>query len=552
MVNWLKLLFAEVILFSSYLLANVLYRKELNLYFLKDKDLFYETDLSIEINNLHNKIVIIDSLPSDLIDHFRKNPLNKPLEISLNQGQLEIFNRKSFIEYKNFNRKFKRNNNFRFNHSISHFDYYFDSVGTNLLFPNELISSKENSLRFSRLLDNFAENFKIPKFYLSDFTNSIKFTKNNEEFLYINDFYEKPCIDNLEGIRRLFPYDQWNIIRTLINHQEFVDSEYKTIKYYFHEENNKLTLNFKLAFYTSIDKFLTYYKSNHNILSQIKINEFSLSSTSNDNTNELQNLILKNDNSNDIDSPSLKIIHNLNEDYGISSQRRLKGSPFGFENYELNHEIFIKQTNYNNNKKLNLKLIDLIPEQFDILFSTVKISYDIFDEKGEVNTTYFFNSNNYRHFLALSFNITEMQHPVLWTYDKKRKISVNLDKIKLIPNSKLRISYELRKRIINFESFENEFEFGYKIPSGIMLYSYENDEQLILVTDQMYFNVPSIDNTMPFNVIALTWVIIGVFLIQTLNLFLGDKNKSFISKFLEKILSRFKSKSTKNEKIKSD
>jgi len=552
MVNWLKLLFAEVILFSSYLLANVVYRKELNLFFLKDKDLFYETDLSIEINNIHNKIIIIDSLPSDLVDHFRKNPLKIPLEISLNQGQLEIFNRKSFVEYKNFNRKLKRNNNFRFDNYNSHFDYYFDSVGTNLLFPSELISSKENSLRLSRLLDNFAENFKIPKFYLSDFTNSIRFTQNNEEYLYLNDFNEKPCIDNLEGIRRLFPHDQWNLIKTAINQQEFVDSEFKTIKYYFHEENNKLTLNFKLAFYTSIDKFLSYYQSNHHILSQLKINAFSLSSISDDYAKELHTLISNNDNSNDTDSPSLNIIHNLIEDYGISLQRRLKGSPFGFENYELNHEIFIKQTNYNNNKKLSLKLFDLIPEQFDILFSTIKIYYDVFDEKGEVKTSYFFNSNNYKHFLALSFNITEMQHPVLWTYDKKRKISVILDRIKLIPNSKLRISYELRKRIINFESFENEFEFGYKIPSGIMLYSYENDVQSIFVTDQMYFNVPSIDNTMPFNVIALTWVVIGVFIIQTLNLFLGDKNKSFISKFLEKILSRFKSKATKNEKIKSD
>jgi hypothetical protein len=252
-------------------------------------------------------------------------------------------------------------------------------------------------------------------------------------------------------------------------------------------------------------------------------------------------------------TPSFIISHNLNEDYGISSQRRLKGSPFGFDNYELNHEIFIKKTNFNANKMLNLKLIDLIPEQFDILFSSIKISYDLFDEKGEVKTTYFFNSHNYKHFLALRFNITEMQHPVLWTYDNKRKISVNLDRIKVLPNSKLRISYELRKRIINFESFENEFEFGYKIPSGIMLYSYENDEELMFVTDQMYFNIPSIDNTMPFNVIALTWVVIGVLIIQILNLFLGDKNKSFISKFFEKILSRFKSKSSqKMEKIKND
>lgn len=551
MVNWLKILFAEIFFFSSYMLADVIYRKELNLFILKEKDMFYETDLTIEIQNIHKKFLLIESLPTDLIDHFRKNLLKIPLEISLNQGQLEIFNRKSFVHYKNINKKFKRNNNFRFTRLNGQFDYYFDSVGTNLLFSNDLISSKESSLKFSRLLDNFAENFKIPKFYLNDLTNSVRFSINNKEFHFINDFNEKPCIDNLEGIRRLFPYDQWELIKTLINYQDFVDSEFKTIKYYFHEENNKLILNFKLAFYTSVNKFLNNIQSKFNLFSEIKINFYSQSS-SNELPHNLYKLIHMNENSNDTKVSSLNIISNLHENYGISSQRRLKGSPFGFENYELNHEIFINQTYSNNNKLLNIKLIDLIPEQFDILFSTIKIYYDVFDEKGEVKTTYFFNSNNYKHFLSLSFNITEMQHPVLWTYDKKRKITVNLERIKLISNSKLKISYELRKRIINFESFENEFEFGYKIPSGIMLYSYDNEEQLMFVTDQMYFNIPNIDNTMPFNIIALTWVVIGVLIIQTLNMFLGDKNKSMISKFLERVFGMFKSKTSQNEKLKEN
>ena len=323
-----------------------------------------------------------------------------------------------------------------------------------------------------------------------------------------------------------------------------MDSEYKSIKYNFVEEKNNLFLKFKLAHYIETSKLFQYYQLKYDLLSSVKVNTFSLTEISKDQVKDLNDFITDIDITNEKNYQS-KDLKNLHDIYGISSQRRLQGSVFGFDNFELNHDIFVKQTNLNKDKKLVLNLVDLIPEQFDVLFSTLKIHYEVYNEKGEVHTKYFFDSKNFKHFLKLSFNITEMEHPILWSYDKKRKIFVNLSGIKLLPNSKLRISYRLRKKLLNFEAFDNEMEFGYKVPSGIMLYGFENEDQSIFITDQMYFNIPTVDNTMPFNVIALTSVVIGVFLIQTLTLFLTDKSKSFITKIKEKVMGFFKKKENK-------
>jgi hypothetical protein len=105
MVNYFKLLLIEVIIFSSYIISTVLYNKELNLFLIKDNHAFYEAELNIEIKNINKNIMVIDSLPSDLVDHLKKNKLIEPLEISLNQGQLELFNKKLFTEYKNLDKK---------------------------------------------------------------------------------------------------------------------------------------------------------------------------------------------------------------------------------------------------------------------------------------------------------------------------------------------------------------------------------------------------------------------------------------------------------------
>ena len=114
MVNFIYLVLIEIILLTDIVISTVLYKKEINLFFLKEREVFYEAHLQIEISDFANKHLIIDSLPSDLIDNLRKNHINETLEISLNQGQLDLFNKKSFVEYKNYKQRIKRNNNYRF------------------------------------------------------------------------------------------------------------------------------------------------------------------------------------------------------------------------------------------------------------------------------------------------------------------------------------------------------------------------------------------------------------------------------------------------------
>ena len=164
MVNYFYLFAVKIILLADLVKSNINYTQKINLFFLKEKQAFYETDLKIEILNIDNKQLKIDSLPSDLVHNLRKNKITETLEISLNQGQLEILNKKSFIEYKNYNKKTRRNNNIRLKGTTGYFDYFFDSVGTNLIFSNKLVNSRQNQENFHNLLDSFAENFKIPKF----------------------------------------------------------------------------------------------------------------------------------------------------------------------------------------------------------------------------------------------------------------------------------------------------------------------------------------------------------------------------------------------------
>jgi hypothetical protein len=108
----------------------------------------------------------------------------------------------------------------------------------------------------------------------------------------------------------------------------------------------------------------------------------------------------------------------------------------------------------------------------------------------------------------------------------------------------LKLSYELRKKILNFESMENENEVGYKIPSGVVLLV---DKQkglpfLIRLNNHIYFNYPDVDGTMPFNIIALSWVVYGFLFIQTLNLFLvkkGEEEKSLLQTIKDRFMAKW-------------
>ena len=99
---------------------------------------------------------------------------------------------------------------------------------------------------------------------------------------------------------------------------------------------------------------------------------------------------------------------------------------------------------------------------------------------------------------------------------------------------KIEIEINLRKQIMNFESMYNPQEFGFTFPCGIIVIGNE-----YTITNYMYYNIPNVDVTMPFDIISLSWFVYGFMVVQILSIFLGkDKAKGI----LESIKDRFVAK----------
>ena len=284
----------------------------------------------------------------------------------------------------------------------------------------------------------------------------------------------------------------------------------------------------------------------------------------------------------------------------VNSKRFLIGEIHGFENLNMNHKLKITSSSKN-----VFRIIDLIPGTLDILFSTIKIDLklnfflrpnrnknnynnlvDHFN-KEEFDLKFSSEDTIFRNFIKFFFTEQiELQNPkVSFTYENKKSTQLNfslsenffenfylylkskqnendskilleyLDSIDFINSLKnensafiyeidLKLSYELRKKILNFESMENENEVGYKIPSGVVLLV---DKQkglpfLIRLNNHIYFNYPDVDGTMPFNIIALSWVVYGFLFIQTLNLFLvkkGEEEKSLLQTIKDRFMAKW-------------
>ena len=234
----------------------------------------------------------------------------------------------------------------------------------------------------------------------------------------------------------------------------------------------------------------------------------------------------------------------------------------------------------NNNVRINsnsnnyFRIIDLIPNNLDILFSTIKIQIKIklFTNNSKnkdiqnlnINFTLNILEKEFKKYVKFFFTEQiEKQNPrISFTYEDKKSTQLNFELSEnffeilfKIHNLKIEkeiyqeilyeidfnISYLLRKKILNFESLENENEIGYKIPSGILLIlnKIHDSPFIIRLNNHLYYNMPDIDGTMPFNIIALSWVLFGFILIQTLNLFLTKNNEESL---LQSIKNRFMTK----------
>jgi hypothetical protein len=443
------------------------------------------------------------NIPSDLIGHLSSDKKEKSFEILINQGSLS-----SGYKADSFNKINTNQENFFYNDDVL-VDY-----PSGYLYHSTNFSPDEIS-KFKNFFDLFSTIYKITLNPILDRSSFIKDEEKGMLNIYLIENKERACTDHLDSIKETLPVNKWSRFMKNINYKKFSESDFKTIKYFLK--------------YSPIDEKIYF---NYKIIYRIE---------SKDVHKEYQDLelfdLLKTDDQSKIKSRSL-----------FKSSRYFQGEMFNFENFkytnEFSLEIFDYNQKYDNNKKFHLKIIDLIPNQLDILLSTIKIELN-------VNGILFaFDFNNLNHILNLEFiESVEHQHPAVpFTYESKKmkKIHFRLkdsfikDYLMQMKNRNVRfdfkISYELRKKLLNFESYENNLEYGCTYPCGLIIY-----DDIPYITNHIYFNFPNVDDTMPFNIIAFSWVVYGFILIQILNLFLtgGKGEKSLFQTIKDRFMAKW-------------
>lgn len=476
------------------------------------KSIYFQINtIEYEIPKKGNLIFINNfSIPSDLI--YLMQP-NQSFEMVINQGRLPDFYKQNayysyFSDFSDFSRENKNpgsqflDDNFLIDYPSGYL-YHSDNFYP---FPFKSDSNKSDFSKFKSFFDLFSNIFKFSLTPLLDRSSHI-IDKNN---IYFSDNNEKACTDHLDAIKETLPSTLWPEFEEKINYDIFTQSDYKSIKYFVKNSNSGIKFIFKII-YKVESKFIND-GLDKNILSEFPINKNSYNNY-------------------------------------FDSKRYFLGQTFNFENFVYNHEIKFSLENLK-----SLRVFDIIPDQLNILLSSIKVRLKI----GNLN--FHFSEKNLNEIFYLSFTEgIEEQNPVVpFTYENKKSIklifnlredfsSKYLRQMKNLKNDKndnqkidfeilhIKISYELRKRLLNFESYENESEYGYKYPCGLIVIN----EKPIL-SNHIYFNMPFVDGTMPFNIIALSWVVFGFILIQIMNIFQGKLHEE--KTILQAIKDRFMAK----------
>jgi hypothetical protein len=430
---------------------------------------FLINTIKYEIAKKENLIFINNfSIPSDLI--YLMQP-NQSFEMVINQGRLpQIYKQNFYFSQQNNNLESQfLDDNILLDYPSG---YLYHS---NNFYPFSFAANKSNFSNFKNFFDLFSNIFKFSITPLLDRSSHI--IDNNH--IYFSDNNEKACTDHLDAIKETLPSTLWREFEEKINFDIFTQSDYKSIKYFVKNSNKGIKFIFKII-YKVESKFIND-GIDKNILSEIYTG-----------SNSVQNY--------------------------FDSKRYFLGQTFNFENFMFNHEIKFSIENLK-----SLRIIDIIPDQLNILLSSIKVDMKI----GNLN--FHFKENNLKEIFDL--NITEgieEQNPVVpFTYENKKSIKLKFILredffSKYLTNNNrddiihIKITYELRKRLLNFESYENESEYGYKFPCGMIAL---NEQPM--PTNHIYFNMPFVDGTMPFNIIALSWVVFGFILIQIMNIFQG-------------------------------
>ena len=446
-----------------------------------DQKIYTKTNVYIEAQKNSNNFFYLNEvfLPSDLITFL---PKNADFFIQILQGSLDQESKSQFYPFDIYKTR----------NLIS--DY---PIGK-LYFSKNFVPYGENMIeKFKKYFDVFAHTFKLTLNPFFDRTSYITYEDNN----IMIDTKEIPCNIHLDAIKETLSQNKWEKFMEYVNYTDFCLSDFKTIKYHVTNYQNKVVYEFEII-YRDLNQTDIYY-----------------------NDNNLAKIQKKYD----------KILELNLSDY-IISKRYLEGIQISFDDFILHHIITFPNKEILSSilkKSKNFEIIELLPTKSMIpKYGTLKLK--IFNKEKLIKTLDIESMMNY---FNISFtDKTEDKYPDNpFTYEKKTSSQLNIKYFNGLDNfDKIELEITLRKQLLNFESIYNPQEFGFTFPCGVIIIGNE-----YTITNHIYYNIPNVDVTMPFNIISLSWFVYGFMLVQILKIFLGKSKSKGI---LESIKDRFVAK----------
>ena len=446
-----------------------------------DQKIYTKTNVYIEAQKNSNNFFYLNEvfLPSDLITFL---PKNADFFIQILQGSLDQESKSQFYPFDIYKTR----------NLIS--DY---PIGK-LYYSKNFVPYGDNMIeKFKKYFDVFAHTFKLTLNPFFDRTSYITYEDNN----IMIDTKEIPCNIHLDAIKETLSQNKWEKFMEYVNYTDFCLSDFKTIKYHVTNYQNKVVYEFEII-YRDLNQTDIYY-----------------------NDNNLAKIQKKYD----------KILELNLSDY-IISKRYLEGIQISFDDFILHHIITFPNKEILSSilkKSKNFEIIELLPTKSMIpKYGTLKLK--IFNKEKLIKTLDIESMMNY---FNISFtDKTEDKYPDNpFTYEKKTSSQLNIKYFNGLDNfDKIELEITLRKQLLNFESIYNPQEFGFTFPCGVIIIGNE-----YTITNHIYYNIPNVDVTMPFNIISLSWFAYGFMIVQILKLFLGKSKSKGV---LESLKDRFVAK----------
>jgi len=450
-----------------------------------DNKIFTRTEVYIEAQKIRDNIFSMGEvfIPSDLVTFL---PPRTEFTIQILQGTIDSELKSQFYPF-----DFHRLQNL-----IS--DYPSGKI-----YYSKNFSPFEKEEEFKKYFDVFAHTFKLTLNPFFDRTSYITY-ENNKIMI---DNKEIPCNIHLDAIKETMCQEKWKKFEEFVVYSDFAKSDFKSIKYHITNYQNKVIYKFEILSRDLNQTNIYFNKESENNLNE-NIN----------NTNRQKKI------------PNLPITNY------ITSKRYLEGLQISFDDFILHHIITFPNKEILSDiieKKKNFEIIELLPTKSMIpKYGTIKIN--IYNNEKIIKTVDIEELANYFN-ISFIDKIEDKYPDIPFTYEKKTSSQLNIKYFGGLKNfDKIEIEMNLRKQIMNFESIYNPQEFGFVFPCGIIIIGNE-----YTITNHIYYNMPNVDVTMPFDIISLSWFVYGFMIVQILNIFLGKTKGKGI---LESIKDRFVAK----------